>query len=755
MAQPSKEFISSIRLAESIEQERFLLSTEQAKIRAAIKKDPNLNRPRIVTKLIFLDILGQNVSWGQLEAINLMTHERFSYKRIGYIGAHVLLDETTDLTVLVTQTLLKDLQSTDPHIQALALTFIANCASNEVARAVAAPVQRLLDSTNPQILKRAGMALIKVVQTNPDLVENFRNSVQKLLNNSSHGVINAGINMVVEMIGIHPKLAKTWHQFSAPFTRILKTLNRSKGSKEFNYSGFADPFMQVKTLKALEMLKQGSDELDGLLQSIISSTIARRSAGRAVLYQAVETVVAVSSSASLRGLAFNQVGRLLSMKDPNVLYSALSVFARVLYADIRTTGKRSVDSIALQRYKGPIVRCLEHRDPSIRRRALDVISALIDETNAETLVPEILGFVKLADSEFRMELITKVYTASVKFSPSDTWLFDIVHEMFVTSGNYVSQEIFTGFCERIAESVELQRHAVVKLGQTIEQFADNQPLVQFSAYLLGEYGGNETAPVFQRILTLPQTEETTKLYIIMALAKMAVKSGEKEETLQALSELAKSQSLEVQQRAGEMITLIQRQQAGEKCLFSYSEMAPQDEIRETVTKPEIGDLLLELANDNVDQINDPQPRMSPLDDLLDSIPIEPTPSPPQPQTQPQAQIQPQLIELAETNDFKLYAQVQKNVANPRQYAVQFTALSKATMQLGNFKMEYSVPSAWQIQVQQQSSSILAPEGGQPVKQVVYLLDQGLMPFSMKIRVTYLYGAQPATEIITVNNLISK
>jgi hypothetical protein len=96
MSQPLDDFINAVRMAESLDQERFLIATEQAHIRAYVRDGDPCLRPRIVSKLVFLDMLGENPTWGQMEAITLMTHDVFSYKRVGYIGAAVLLDETKE-----------------------------------------------------------------------------------------------------------------------------------------------------------------------------------------------------------------------------------------------------------------------------------------------------------------------------------------------------------------------------------------------------------------------------------------------------------------------------------------------------------------------------------------------------------------------------------------------------------------------------------------------------------------------------------
>ena len=93
MTQELTDFISSIRLADTIEHEKFLIHSEQANMRSYVREcDPAL-RPRLVAKLLFLCIYGENVSYGQMETITLMSQELFSYKRIGYIAAAVILDE--------------------------------------------------------------------------------------------------------------------------------------------------------------------------------------------------------------------------------------------------------------------------------------------------------------------------------------------------------------------------------------------------------------------------------------------------------------------------------------------------------------------------------------------------------------------------------------------------------------------------------------------------------------------------------------
>jgi hypothetical protein len=102
---------------------------------------------------------------------------------------------------------------------------------------------------------------------------------------------------------------------------------------------------------------------------------------------------------------------------------------------------------------------------------------LIDETNVETPIPEILAYVRLAEAKFWTELIAKMSSASRRFARSAEWNFDTVHDILVDSGSSVCDEIVASFCAVICNSVDVQRHAVSRLSQSIREHSGNQMIV--------------------------------------------------------------------------------------------------------------------------------------------------------------------------------------------------------------------------------------------------------------------------------------
>ena len=786
---PLNDFISTIRNAETPQDEKFFIKTEKAYIRADLKSSDNSHLPTIMLKLLFLDILGEDTSWGQVYAANLMAAKHYSWKIVGYLCVSQILTESEDLSVLITQTLLYDLQNNDPKFQCLALSYIANNASTEICNSVATAVQKVINETsNRTVMKKAAMALTHIMRKVPELIESCKNCFQKLLNCNDHGVILAGSSAVETALSLEPRMRSVWKIFKAPFIQILTSLTRTKPPQEYAYGITYDPFLQCKVMRILVLLKTKSADLEKLLQEIISTTDPRKNAQRAVLYQAVETIVSLISNSSLRGLAFNQVGRLLTSRDTNVLHSALSVFNRVLYQnDGKTFTRGTADSIALQRYKKQIVKCLDNSDPSIRRVALSVILALIDETNVKSFVPEILQYLKLADGDFRAELVNRLYFATIRFCKDDVlWVFDTVIQIVKESGNYFGSELITAFTQFVLHNIHLIKdHALTLLTQSLIDSNDNQSLIQISSFILGEIAVqlDDIKEHMKTLLQIPQTKADTKMFLIMSLAKIAARMNDKKDVIELLDQLTQSNDIEIQQRAGELSRVLQLGAISEIILAPMeneesTEIPQNEKIQKNVNPQE--DILLQISQPNTQNQSQKSQTSAQNPDLLLSMLVDTpkdqsTTSSQQtqdvlldfsPQNQklnaltnqqavqpvPQIVIQrpPNSFEVMEKQDFVIFGQTAKNPNNANQTALMLTVISKSTKQLPDFHIEMRVGPGWQMLVKDPSSTTLMPNPGQ-ITQMAYI-NAGATPFALNVVVSYRFGSQPVREVGMLKSL---
>lgn len=134
-------------------------------------------------------------------------------------------------------------------------------------------------------------------------------------------------------------------------------------------------------------------------------------------------------------MAINILGKFLSNRDNNIRCVLVYIVNRTTdlyicicsYVALNTLNKVvSIDTSAVQRHRNIILDCLRDGDISIRRRALELSYALINESNVRVLIRELLAFLEVADDEFKLGMTTQISLAAERFAPNKRWHIDTV-----------------------------------------------------------------------------------------------------------------------------------------------------------------------------------------------------------------------------------------------------------------------------------------------------------------------------------------
>jgi AP-1 complex subunit gamma-1 len=111
------------------------------------------------------------------------------------------------------------------YVVGLALAALGNISSEGMARDCAPEVEKLLNSQNPYIRKKAALCAIRILRKVPDLLENFVPKVRALLSEKDHGVLLTGVSLMIEMCRIQPSVAqdfkKVYLNQSHPFPPLF------------------------------------------------------------------------------------------------------------------------------------------------------------------------------------------------------------------------------------------------------------------------------------------------------------------------------------------------------------------------------------------------------------------------------------------------------------------------------------------------------------------------------------------------------
>eukprot|EP01083_Nonionella_stella_P102306 290950_1 len=572
-------------------EERAVIAKECALIRTAFKDDRKSDcRHRNVAKLMYVDMLGYPTHFGQMEVLKLIAAPSFSEKRVGYLALGVLLDERTEVLMLVTQSLKNDLHHSNPYIVGLALSALGNVASDDISRDLAREIEKLMRNSNPYIRKKATLCAIRMLRKVPELLEEFMHCSLNLLEDKSHGPLLGAVSLISYIVDLDRKVKRKVRKHVPKLISTLRQLVLSSYDPDHDIAGVTDPFLQVKIICLLRKLASDhtstSDEINDVLAQVATNTESTKNPGNAILYECVQTIMSVEAEASLRVLAINILGRFLINRDNNIRYVALNTLCKA----------ERVDAQAIQRHRNTIVDCLKDVDPSIRKRALDLVYILVNKSNVRALVRELLSFLALSSSdvEFKAQLTDKICIVVERYSPNKYWHVQTIIKVLEVAGNLVQERTASNLIVLVMNEPEIHSYAVYKLYNSLVECTSQASLVRVATWCIGEFGEylvskdgadaatykdqrfsqieeSDVTNLFNRILKMHDCPAKTRGYILTACLKLTGRfSDDSGEIREIISSHSDHISLELQQRS---------------CEYDCLDKHENDEIRKKVVGP--------------------------------------------------------------------------------------------------------------------------------------------------------------------------
>ncbi|XP_004509843.1 AP-1 complex subunit gamma-2-like [Cicer arietinum] len=570
-----RDMIRAIRACKTAAEERAVVRKECAAIRAAIDGNDQDYRQRNMSKLMFIHMLGYPTHFGQMECLKLISSPGFPEKRIGYLGLMLLVDERQEVLMLVTNSLKQDLNHTNQYIVGLALCALGNICSAEMARDLAPEVERLLQFRDPNIRKKAALCSIRIIKKVPDLAENFVNPATALLREKHHGVLITGVQLCTELCKVNSEaLEHTRKKCTEGLVRTLKDLANSPYSPEYDIAGITDPFLHIKLLRLLRALGEGdadaSDSMNDILAQVATKTESNKVAGNAILYECVQTIMSIEDNGGLRVLAINILGRFLSNRDNNIRYVALNMLMKAVTADAQ----------AVQRHRATILECVKDSDASIRKRALELVYVLVNETNVQPLTKELVDYLEVSDQDFREELTTKICSIVSKFSSDKLWYIDQMLKILSKAGNFLKDEVWHALIVVISNASKLHGYTVRALYKIFQTSTEQETFVRVAMWCIGEYGDllidnvemldiedpitvteSDAVDVVELALKRHASDLTTKEMALVALLKLSSRFPSCSERIrEVIIQYRGNLVLELQQRSIEFNSIIAKHQ---------------------------------------------------------------------------------------------------------------------------------------------------------------------------------------------------
>jgi len=372
-----------------------------AEIKTEINSTDPHTKGNALQKLTFLQMMGYNMSWASFATIEVMSDARFAYKRIGCLAASQTFTQDTDVILLTTNTLKKELRGaigpgmSGVYEAGLALNCLSNIVTEDLARELLPDVTNLTTHPQPYLRKKAILCLLKLFIKYPQGLRLTFNRIQQcLLEDTNSSVTSCAVNVITELSNTNPK---NYLVLAPSFFGLLTNSSNN--------------WMLIKVVKLLGSLVAEEPRLARKLLDPLAK-IVQNTQAKSLLFEGVYTITLClpycqkadgtmpSNISSIVALCAKTLKDFVQESDQNLKYLGLVGFGSLMVSHPKV--------LSAQDYRPLILACLSDEDITIRTRALDLLNGMATRKNIIELITQLLRHVDLATGSYKSDLVVKI-----------------------------------------------------------------------------------------------------------------------------------------------------------------------------------------------------------------------------------------------------------------------------------------------------------------------------------------------------------
>lgn len=473
-------------------------------IRTEVKSGDMDVKAQAVLKLAYLQMLGYQASSVSFHILETMASPAFDAKYIGYLAASLCFTQDTEVLILATNMIKKDLYSAVPHDVAAALNGLSHIITQELAQHLARDIIAMLSHSRPGIRKRAVIVLYSAILKYPEILDHAMPRLRDRLDDPDQSVVTATVNVVCELARRNPK----------PFVLLSPQLFHILTTETKNW-------LLIKIIKLFGTLAQVEPRLVRRLAPRISELLASTPA-MSLIYECIHTLIVGgmfggTSGEELAVRCVDNLSRFLTDSDQNLKYIALLALVKMLPTHAHLVAM----------HQETILRSLYHPDLTIRLRSLDLACGLASRTNLYRIVTALVAYLSADKTDASSALSaalggTGAATESADFRlhvaesildlgsardygniPDSAWYFDVLVRLATTDG--VEQRAADQIAVLAGRDEQVQSLAISRLLPLIDDLFGSPELLRAGAWVWGAYPSEvDDVPGTVRALLRPE-----------------------------------------------------------------------------------------------------------------------------------------------------------------------------------------------------------------------------------------------------------
>ncbi|KAL3477827.1 armadillo-type protein [Aspergillus californicus] len=326
-------------------------------------------------KLVYLEMFGYDMSWASFHVLEVMSSSKFLQKRAGYLGALQSFRPETEVLMLATNLLKKDLGCPDMQIISLPLITVPNIITPSLAISLLPDVLPRISHSNVSIRKKAVVCLYRLALVYPEALRLAWPKLKDRLmdDEEDSSVVTAVLNVICELGWRRP------YDFLPLAPRFFELLVDGGNN-----------WMAIKIIKLFATLTPLEPRLARkLIRPLIN--IIQTTTAMSLLYECINGIIqggildgegALEETHEIADICVGKLrGMVVTDFDPNLKYVALLAFSRIVLSYPHLVSM----------HQDVIMNCLEDADISIRLQALELAARMVTKDTLQYVVGRLIG----------------------------------------------------------------------------------------------------------------------------------------------------------------------------------------------------------------------------------------------------------------------------------------------------------------------------------------------------------------------------
>ncbi|KAK0728392.1 adaptin N terminal region-domain-containing protein [Lasiosphaeria miniovina] len=333
-------------------------------------------------KLIYLEMVGHDMSWASFHVLEVMSSPKYHQKRVGYLGAVQTFRSDTEVLMLATNLLKKDLAAAQPTIISLPIAALPHIITPSLALSVLTDLVPRLGHSHPTIRKKTIVTLYRLALVYPETLRAAWPKIKERLmdKNEDPSVTAAIVNVVCELGWRRP------NDFLPLAPRLFELLVDGGNN-----------WMAIKLIKLFATLTPLEPRLVRKLLPPLTDLI-RTTPAMSLLYECINGIIQggilgdgedFAASEEIASLCVSKLRGMIMMNgDANLKYVALLAFNRIVVTH----------PFLVAQQEDVIMECIDSEDITIRIKALDLVQGMVSSENLVSIVSRLMRQLKASPS---------------------------------------------------------------------------------------------------------------------------------------------------------------------------------------------------------------------------------------------------------------------------------------------------------------------------------------------------------------------